>query len=180
METDKILSAVLMAGSVTLRFITCSTSNMFFFSWQQLADGNMQRSQECTKCLYNSLLFRLTVHVSTICLNLWTSWNHLSWCIYIYQVFDYCSRVSLVSPPILPSYQVLGLAKGIPHLLSTKNNNVAAVEEYIFCFLGLKTYDNFTLLLMLYMKSSSRNIGSWNFYRVVDLVSVAGVFQLNP
>jgi hypothetical protein len=51
-----------MAGSVTLRFITCSTSNLFCFSWQQLADGNMQRSQECPKCLYNSLLFRLTVH----------------------------------------------------------------------------------------------------------------------
>ncbi len=100
--------------------------------------------------------------------------------IYVCQVFDYCSRVSLVSPPILPSYQVLGLAKGIPHLLSTKNKDVAVVEVYIFRFLGLKTYDNFTLLLMLYMKSSSRNIGGWNFYRVVDLVSVAGVFQLNP
>jgi hypothetical protein len=81
---------------------------------------------------------------------------------YIYQVFDYRSRVSLVSPPILPSYQVLGLAKGIPHLPSTKNNDVAAVEYTSFAFLVVR-HDNFTLLPMLYMKSSSRNIGSWNF-----------------
>jgi hypothetical protein len=143
---------------------------MFRFPWQQLADGNMQRSQEYAKDC-NSLLSRLTVPSFKILIQLWPSQN-LSWrC--TYKSFDYCSKWHWCYQQFFP--QVSGLWFSRRHCLLLKikccccrvMRLLYSWSYHISCFYACCTW--------IFAQVS----WYWNIHRVLDVALAVGVTRIN-